>query len=143
MKQQSVSEEDYLQHKGLRPTANRILVLRAVRSAGRPVNLAAIEEMVGTLDRASIFRALRDMAEHDVLHTIDDGSGSVKYEPCHGLEECDAAQGHVHFTCGRCGQTRCLEEIRIPLVNFPDGYEVHHINYMAKGICPSCSGKPR
>ena len=33
----------------------------------------------------------------------------------------------------------CFESDRIPLVNIPEGFYPHAINYMIKGICPKCS----
>ena len=35
--------------------------------------------------------------------------------------------------------TYCFESERIPLVNIPEGFYPHAINYMIKGICPKCS----
>ena len=33
----------------------------------------------------------------------------------------------------------CFESERVPLVNIPEGFYPHAINYMIKGICPKCS----
>ena len=46
---------------------------------------------------------------------------------------------HVHFYCERCHRTFCLTDMPIPTVSLPAGYELHDINYMAKGLCPECS----
>ncbi|MCC8071875.1 MAG: transcriptional repressor [Bacteroidales bacterium] len=133
-----ITEEQIFSNKGLRPTANRILVLRAIRTHHHPVSLGCLEENLPTLDKASIFRALRDMAEADVLHTIDDGTGSLKYEECSSLSGCHPEENHIHFTCERCGETICLEDVSVPRVKLPEEYEVHHLTYLVKGICPKC-----
>jgi Fur family ferric uptake transcriptional regulator len=31
-----------------------------------------------------------------------------------------------------------LEDIKIPPVQLSDGFEMHSVNYMVKGICPHC-----
>lgn len=30
----------------------------------------------------------------------------------------------------------CLDHTHIPIVHYPDGFELHQINYMMKGLCP-------
>lgn len=44
-----------LERKGVRPTANRILVLRALRESAHPMSLADLENHLETLDKSSIF----------------------------------------------------------------------------------------
>ena len=71
--------EDFLAKRGVRPTANRILVLRELVRATHPVSLADLEALLGyQMDRASIFRVLELFAERDVVHPIEDGSRSQK-----------------------------------------------------------------
>ena len=48
---------------------------------------------------------------------------------------------HVHFFCERCRRTYCLENIAIPEVALPEGFEQCSVNFMVKGICPQCKGK--
>lgn len=131
--------ERLLEEKGIRPTANRILVARELMGATRPVSLAELEEMLGmTMSKASIFRVLELFAEHDVVHEIEDGSRSVKYELCHGGDAHSIYDEHVHFYCEKCGQTYCFEGVKVPQVDMPAGFLPHSINYMVKGVCPNC-----
>ena len=65
-------------------------------------------------------------------------SRSFKYELCHSDAHHTISDQHVHFYCERCKQTYCFESDRIPLVNIPEGFYPHAINYMIKGICPNC-----
>ena len=50
--------EDILAAHGVRPTANRILVVRALQQASAPMSLTQLEERLESLDKSSIFRAL-------------------------------------------------------------------------------------
>ncbi|MCM1451432.1 MAG: transcriptional repressor [Clostridium sp.] len=125
--------------KGVRPTANRILVLRELAKATRPISMAELEELIGmTLNKASIFRVLELFAEHDIVHEIEDGSRSLKYELCGSASGHSAADEHPHFYCQKCGRTFCLENLSIPKINLPAGYLPHSVNYMVKGLCPDC-----
>lgn len=132
---------DILAHKTVKPTPNRILVLDALLRAMHPVSLVELETDIETMDRSSIFRTLTLFVSHDIVHTIEDGSGSMKYEVCSGEHHCSIADMHTHFYCEVCQETRCFEEMPVPEVKLPPGYAIHSVNYMVKGICPKCSGK--
>lgn len=132
--------EDILTRKEVKPTSNRILVMRELIKASHPVSLADLEISLGfSMDKASIFRVLELFSEKDIIHVIEDGSRSLKYELCHSGTHHTIADQHVHFYCERCKETYCFEDVSVPLVNIPEGFSPHAINYMIKGICPKCS----
>ena len=132
--------EEILNGKGVRPTANRILVMRELMKVSNPVNLADLEASLGySMDKASIFRVLELFAEKDVVHVIEDGSRSLKYELCLSGSKHSIADQHAHFYCEQCKETYCIETARVPMIDIPDGFKPHSINYMIKGICPKCS----
>lgn len=136
----AVDAEEILINKGVRPTANRILVVRELVKTRRPLSLADLEELMGyTMDKSSIFRVLELFAERDVVHVIEDGSRSQKYELCHGSAHHSISDQHVHFYCECCGKTYCLEETKVPQVEMPEGFEAHNINYTIKGKCAQCA----
>ena len=43
---------------GIKPTANRIVVLRCLASAERPMSLSELEYKILSIDKSGIFRAL-------------------------------------------------------------------------------------
>lgn len=132
-----------LEQRGVKMTPNRILVLRALRKAARPMSLAELEEILPTLDKSSIFRVLALFNEHHVTHAIEDGSGALKYEACGGDDACTLDDMHAHFYCESCKQTFCFKATHIPEINLPEGFMASSINYMVKGICPHCARKLR
>lgn len=134
--------EEILSIKGVKPTANRVLVLRTLLNTERPVSLSELEDELPYMDKSSIFRTLTLFKEHHVTHEIDDGT-TLKYEACHSEHECSVSDMHTHFHCEVCQQTICLHDIQIPTVQLPEGYETHAINYMIKGICPQCAKKQK
>lgn len=132
--------EDILTRKEVKPTSNRILVMRELIKASHPVSLADLEISLGfSMDKASIFRVLELFSEKDIIHVIEDGSRSLKYELCHSGTHHTISDQHVHFYCERCKETYCFKDVSVPLVNIPEGFSPHAINYMIKGICPKCS----
>ena len=132
--------DSILAAKGIKPTANRILVMREMQKASRPLSIADLETALDfSPDKASIFRVLELFAEKDVVHVIEDGSRALKYELCHASGDHSPADQHVHFYCERCHETYCLEDVPIPTVAIPDGFTAHSVNYMIKGLCPTCS----
>lgn len=132
--------EDLLNRKGVKPTANRILVLRELVEASRPVSLADLEQSLGfSMDKASIFRVLELFLEKDIVHVIEDGSRSFKYELCQSNDSHTISDSHVHFYCERCKKTFCFKAMNVPLINIPNGFYAHTVNYVIKGVCPQCS----
>lgn len=126
---------------GIRPTANRILVLRALRLAASPMSMTDLERTVQTLDKSSIFRALTLLLEKGMVHALEDGRGIVRYEPCAHPDHAGGADDdrHVHFYCEVCHSVTCLNGVAIPAVQVPAGFRPTSVNYMIKGICPDCA----
>ncbi len=136
---------ELLEAAGIKPTANRVLVLRALIAARSPMSLVELETELQTVDRSSILRVLTLFLEQKMLHKIEDGRGIEKYEICHGC--CGAAghghsdasgDQHPHFYCERCNRVFCFEQLSIPEMPLPDAFEVTSVNFMFKGICPDC-----
>lgn len=123
---------------GIKPTANRLLVLNALQKSDRPLSLIELETDLETLERSSISRVLSLLLDKDVIHTFEDGRGVAKYEICHGENHCSVEDMHAHFYCEKCNRTFCFEDISAPSINIPDEFEIRTINYMLKGICPAC-----
>lgn len=132
--------ENILTDRGIKPTANRILVMKELMKASNPVNLADLEVLLEfSMDKASIFRVLELFAEKDVVHVIEDGSRSLKYELCHSGTKHSIADQHAHFYCEHCKETYCIETAIVPMIDIPNDFIPHSINYVIKGICPKCS----
>ena len=134
--------EALLASHGIKPTANRIVVARTLAAAERPMSLTELEYKILSIDKSGVFRALTLFREHHLVHVIEDGGDGVRYELClsHDGHEHDDDQ-HVHFYCEACHRTFCINDVPIPAVELPEGYQLSSINYMAKGLCPECTKK--
>lgn len=133
--------EEHLSHHGVKPTAVRIRVWKEIHEQSETFTLADVERWMPEMDRSSIFRSLKLFAENHLLHIIDDGMGMQKYCVC----RCENGQhlNHVHFSCVECGQTYCLEDSTIPVVQLPAGFVMKEVEYIVKGICPKCRDRRR
>lgn len=138
MKMNNSEIEKILTSNGIKPTANRMLVLKELARRTHPINLADLEMSLDPMDKASIFRVLELFSEKDIVHVIEDGSRSLKYELCHGKEHHSFSDQHAHFYCEKCGSLFCLDDVKLPTIEIPQKYKVKSINFMFKGICPNC-----
>ena len=128
-----------MEHHGVKPTANRILIAGALSRAGRPMSMGELEDALETVDKSVISRTLSLFREQHLVHVIEDGGDGVRYELCHSHHDDHDDDTHVHFHCESCGRTFCLEDIPVPEVPVPDGFKPSSVNYMIKGLCPDCS----
>ena len=127
-----------LEEHSIKPTANRIVVAKALASSMNPQSLAELERKIVTIDKSNVFRALTLFKEHHLVHTIEGGSDGTKYELCHSHSHEHDDDQHPHFFCEVCQQTYCLEGMKMPALELPEEFEAHTANYIIKGICPHC-----
>ena len=130
-----------LESKGIRPTANRILVMKTLMGEQNPQSLSNLERKMVSMDKSSIFRTLTLFLEHDVVHAFEDGRGVLCYELCEEKGACDHHDGHIHFCCESCQRSFCMEDIHIPSFELPEGFYPHSISFVIKGECPDCRKK--
>jgi Fur family transcriptional regulator, ferric uptake regulator len=132
-----------LQNYGLRKTKSRTDVLHLFLENQHALAHATIEQQLGKqYDRVTLYRTLHSFEEKGLLHSIKDGSGAVKYALC--KEACTQHQhhdNHLHFSCTVCGQTFCLNDVHIPVLRMPAGYQVQELHFTAQGICNKCSAR--
>ena len=68
---------DKLDRRGIKPTAIRLLVIKAMMQAERAVSLLDLETLLDTVDKSTISRTIALFLSHHLIHSIDDGSGSL------------------------------------------------------------------
>ena len=131
--------EQHLESHGVKITAMRLLVFKELEHARRPLSLRELEDRMPTAERSTIFRTLTLLLDHHLVHAIEDGSGSLRYEACDSEDHDMHDDQHIHFYCERCHRTFCFREKKIPQVVLPEGFHMNAINFMVKGLCPNCS----
>ena len=127
-----------LKAHGVKPTANRIIVMKALAEADRPMTMSELEYGILSIDKSGVFRTLSLFRQHRLVHVIEDGGDGVRYELCRSSDIEHDDDNHVHFYCECCRKTFCLTGIAVPVVTLPDGFMMTGVNYMVKGRCCDC-----
>lgn len=136
-----------LKRKKIRPTAMRLLIYNILSESKQAISLTDIETIFQTsraleipVDRTTIYRTVKTFEKKGVAHGIDQGNGVLKYALCQSnCDEGHHRDQHLHFYCERCKNTSCLADQKIPEVGLPQGFEIHELNFMAKGVCDQCN----
>ena len=102
-------------------------------------SLLDLENELDTVDKSTIYRTITLFLAHHLIHSIDDGTGSLKYAVCSNDCNCEVDDLHTHFYCENCHRTFCMKSIHVPIVTLPPGFTVQSINYVLKGLCSECS----
>lgn len=131
---------ELMERHGIKSTANRIIIARALVEGRHPMTMLELEDNIGSIDKSGIFRTLTLFRDHHLVHVVEDSEG-VRYELCHSDDHHVDNDMHVHFHCEKCGETICLKDIPIPDVDLPEGYETESANFILKGFCPKCQNK--
>ena len=135
--------------RNIKPTALRLLILKAMMAHTDAFSLQSLEDDLDTVDKSTIYRTITLFLTHHLIHAIDDGTGSMKYAVCANSCHCGEEGGlhtddlHAHFYCESCHRTFCLNSIHVPVATLSGDFEVHSINYVLKGLCSECKAKWR
>jgi len=132
--------DEKLEQKNIKPTAMRELVYGVLEKNKKALSLYEIEQQFENVERSTIFRTLKTFQDNLLIHSVDDGSGAVKYALCDDDCTCSLDDLHYHFLCTKCGQTHCLKNMPIPTVDLPEGFSFENANFVIKGTCPNCQG---
>lgn len=134
----SSSYINLLEERSIKPTAIRILILKAMIKFDRAFNLSDLELQLDTVDKSTISRTIHLFYEHQLIHSFDDGSGSIKYSICRRDCHCSIDDMHAHFYCNYCKKAFCLENISIPKFTLSPVMQVESVNLVIKGYCGQC-----
>jgi Fur family transcriptional regulator, stress-responsive regulator len=130
---------DELRARGLRVTAARVAVYRAVAEIGGHPDTEAIaahaRELIGTLSTQAVYDSLHTLTRTGLLRRIEPAGSPARFET-------RVADNHHHVVCRSCGATRdidCAQGIAPCIV--PDdagGFVVDEAEVTFWGICPAC-----
>ncbi|MEO7449693.1 MAG: transcriptional repressor [Chitinophagaceae bacterium] len=90
-------------------------------------------------DRVTVYRTLQTFVEKGIIHTIPTADNSILYALCKdACTEGHHHDHHVHFVCSECSNTMCLEDITVPDVRLPAGYQATQVEVVINGVCKDC-----
>lgn len=132
--------QNMLEKHGLRHTDSRVAVLEIFQKYTFALSHSDLEEnLAGRFDRVTLYRTLKTFLEKGIIHKVLDDEGTPKYALCsHQCDDHVHHHNHVHFKCETCGHTQCLDDVIIPAVSLPKGFEAKEFNLLIQGSCDTC-----
>ncbi len=129
---------EILKNNQLRITESRVTVLELVIAKDSAITQRELHEHPKFLGhRVTLYRTLKQMEEAGVLEKIADREGEIYYAL--KLKEGHKEEHlHPHFNCKKCSRVICLNEIDLPKIQLPQGYDKEHISLMVYGVCDLC-----
>lgn len=133
--------DDLLRKNKLKVTQPRLKVLEVISMKNTAVSQPELERLLGdTVDRVTLYRCLSTFEEKGILHKIFDLNGTAAYALCSPSCTADHHQDqHVHFICIRCNGIYCLDDIKLPQLSIPGGFEFQETSVNVTGICGTCN----
>lgn len=130
-----------LKRNKLKVTQPRLSVLAAISEKETAVSQPDLEKVLGSeIDRVTLYRCLATFEEKGILHKIFDLSGTATYALCSpSCTADDHHDQHVHFICSNCNNIYCLEDIKLPAIQIPEGYHLNSVGINAIGVCATCN----
>ncbi len=117
----------------------RLLVLDELSKMKTAVSLNDLEAAFDRADKVTLYRTLKTFQKHKLVHSVEDGTGSVKYALCQESCECRPEDVHAHFHCTRCNETFCLQDYHVPIDSLPRKFVLHEMSVVLRGLCDHCS----
>ena len=127
-----------LKSAGLYHTENRVLILKILFNARKPISQESISSKSEKhFDKVTIYRTLESLINAGIVHKAFINKRASHYELAH---RCTEKQCHPHFTCTKCGSTHCLVGLSMPMAaaNYK-GFTITHQQVHLEGFCPACS----
>ena len=131
---------DILKRNSLSVTDSRRNILQLfLQQNASALRHADIEQSLQNIDRVTIYRTLQAFAEKGIIHSIPGSDGAARYALCKdGCADGHHHDDHVHFVCTRCSATQCLDDVHVPFVRMPEGFEASKTEMVVSGICSKC-----
>lgn len=129
-----------LRKNKLKVTQPRLSVLQIISDKETAISQPDLEKLLGNaIDRVTLYRVLATFEEKGILHKIFDLHGTATYALC--STDCDEHHHHdehVHFICSSCNSIYCLDDIKLPKITLPAGYQLNSVGINAVGVCAQC-----
>jgi len=134
--------QQLLKRNQLSITDSRLKILELFLQQHGALAHADIEKKSGAgFDRVTVYRTLQTFVEKGIIHTIPTADNAILYALC--KDECSEGHHHdhhVHFVCSKCSNTICLEDITVPEIKLPEGYQSTQVEVVVNGVCKECLG---
>jgi Fur family ferric uptake transcriptional regulator len=125
----------------LKITVPRLSVLQVLNSRAMATSQPDLEQLLGKqVDRVTLYRTLSTFEDKGIIHKVMGLNGTSNYALC--ASTCTQQQHHdehVHFNCTVCFSVYCMDALKIPQLQIPDGFTSQKIDLMVSGVCDKCN----
>ena len=131
--------QQILKRAKLYRTECRVVILKVLMKANKPLKQEQIALRLGKnrLNKVTIYRALESFCKAGLVHKAFIHKRTSYFELAN---HCGKVQCHPHFTCKKCGVTRCLIGLSVPIVKgLKKGFVIHRQQVRLEGLCPACT----
>ena len=131
--------EDLLEKHHLKKTGPRLKVLSMLSENDVATSQPDLESVMNDIDRVTLYRILSAFEEKGIIHKVFDLNGTANYAMCSsGCAEHQHNDEHLHFNCTFCKSVYCLDELHLPEIKLPKGFQPETFTLYATGLCPKC-----
>jgi Fur family ferric uptake transcriptional regulator len=135
-----------LEREGFRAGAARTRVVAALARQNCCATAQEIADELrddqGRVGIASVYRALEVLDRLGLVHRLDVGDGSARYEAAQ-----PGGEHHHHVVCDRCGQVSPFEDERLEAAIHALAERVEHVidahDVVLRGACADCVQRDR
>lgn len=127
-----------IQDAGLRPTANRLVVLETLLKSDNPLSHQELLNALSSaqeFDRVTLYRVLDWLLDHDIVHKVAGDNRAWRFQ----LNSSNASHRHAHFECTQCGKIYCLDDVSPRTPKLPKDFRAESIELNIKGHCGHCA----
>ena len=130
--------QSILHRTNLKKTVGRLSIIEVLLKVNRPLTQQEISKKINSkMNYVSIYRCLEAFVNSGIVHKIECGDRVWRFALSDGN---GGSHSHPHFTCKKCGETKCIDGISMPRKPYlENGYVIEEQELYFKGICPACS----
>lgn len=134
---------ELLKSKGLKKTAQRIMLINILQKASIALTESDIKAEMGDLyDRITFYRTVQILLDADIIHRITVDNTIIKYA-LNTLHTPKSEMDHAHFFCKKCHSVMCIGDIPLIKYRLPEGFTSDECEILIKGICANCQNSKR
>lgn len=130
--------ENILQNRGILPTAIPLLVLNKLMEHQPTISHQELAEHFEGADKITLFRTLKTFLDHNLIQTVGDETGPVRYALAEFCDNTLSSEQYTHFHCSSCGRTYLLTDGERPSIFIPQHFQLDQIPMTLKGRCDQC-----
>ena len=126
---------DMMRQAGVRPSAQRLAVLRYVgNSHAHPTSDEIYREMLAgfpSLSRTTVYNSLHALVDVGLVRELEIDAGNKRFDLA-------PQPPHSHFICRHCG---CIYDMPLAAgfaASAPRGFAIDSVDVYGKGLCPGC-----